>query len=116
MLVEITLEGERLTASAAYVGLVRGVGLDVRAQVGLVCERLSALLAGEGFLAGVGADVALQQPGSGELLTAVRALAALVVCPHMHAIGRHGHVYFVTVRAFAGFLVTHAPVRLSVPR
>ena len=50
----------------------------------------------------VSPDVALQEPRPGEALSAVGALAALVVRAHVHGVGRHGHVHFVAVRALPG--------------
>lgn len=114
MLVQVTFERERLPAPAADVGFVSRVGLDVGAQVGLVGKGLAALRTPERLLPGVGTDVALEQPRTAELLAAVWALAALVVCAHVHAVGGHGDVHLVAVGTLAGLLVAHAAVRLSV--
>jgi len=54
----------------------------------------------------VGPDVSLQEPGAGEALATVRALAALVVGPHVHREGRHGHIHLVTVGTTSSLLVT----------
>ena len=59
VLVEVALERERLAAAGARVGLVDGVRLDVRAQVGLVGERLGALRTAERSLARMRANVSL---------------------------------------------------------
>ena len=50
-------------------------------------------------------DVALEQPWSGEALPAKVALAALVVGPQVHRVGRHRDVGLVAVRALASFFV-----------
>lgn len=50
MLVEVGLQGEGFSATAADVGLGVGMGLDVGSQVGLVREGLVADGAFEGFL------------------------------------------------------------------
>ena len=53
----------------------------------------------------VSPDVALKQPGSREALPAEVALAALVVGPQVHRVGRHRDVGLVAVRALAGLFV-----------
>lgn len=116
MLVEVALERKRLATAATHEGLGGRVRLDVGAQVGLVGERLGALGALERFLACVRTDVSLQQPGSREALAAEGALAALAVRAHVHREGRHGHVHLGAVRTLASLLVSHAAMRLSVPR
>jgi len=88
---------EGLLAAGAGVLLVLEVGLQVRAQVGLVSEGSGALCAGEGFLAGVGAEVALQQPGPGEGLAALVALAGQRVGADVHLEGAGGVVRLVAV-------------------
>ena len=50
-------------------------------------------------------DVALEQPWSREALPAKVALAALVVGPQVHRVGRHRDVGLVAVRALASFFV-----------
>lgn len=114
MLVEVTLERERLPAATTHERLRGRVGLDVGAQVGLVGERLGALGALERLFSGVRADVTLQQPGPRKALAAEGALAALAVRPHVHGEGRHRHVHLGAVRALARLLVRHAAVRLPV--
>ena len=59
----------------------------------------------------VSPDVALQEPRPGEALSAVGALAALVVRAEVHGKGRHGDIGLVAVRAFSGFLVLQRSVR-----
>ena len=63
------------------------------------------------ILACVSPDVALQEPWPGEALSAVGALAALVVRAEVHGKGRHGDIGLVTVRALSGFLVLQRSVR-----
>ncbi len=89
MFVQIALEGKGLATPSAGIGLLCGVRLHVRPQVGLVSEGLGTLWTFEGLLPRVGANVSLQQPRPAEPLATVLALAALVVGTHVHAIGRH---------------------------
>ena len=56
-------------------------------------------------------DVTLQEPRPGEALSAVGALAALVVRAEVHGEGGHGDVGLVAVRALSGFLVLQRSVR-----
>lgn len=58
--------------------------------------------------------MALEQPRPGEALAAVLTLAALVVGPHVHRVGRHANVELVAVRAPSGLLVSRTPVGLPV--
>jgi len=88
VLVQVAAQCERLATSTTDVRLVGRVRLDVRAQVGLVGERFATVRTAERFLAGVRADVALEQPRPREAFTALRTLAALAVCPHVHAVRR----------------------------
>ncbi|KAJ8877539.1 hypothetical protein PR048_021994 [Dryococelus australis] len=62
----------------------------------------------------VRADVSLQEPGPGEALATVGALAALVVRPHVHGEGRHRHIHLPAVRAAARLLVAGRAVCLAV--
>lgn len=64
----------------------------------------------------VGPDVALEQPRPGEALSAVLALAALVVRPDVHRKGRHADVELVAMRAPSCLFVGGASVRLPVSR
>ena len=73
VLVQVTAQRKRFAAATADVRLVGRVRLDVRSQVRLV----------------------------GESLAALRALAALTVRPHVHAVGRCRRVDLVAVRTFA---------------
>ena len=68
-------------------------------QVGLVSEGAGALSAGERFLPGVGAEMSLEQPGPGEGLPAVLALAGQSVGPDVHLEGRQRRVTLVAVVA-----------------
>lgn len=54
----------------------------------------------------MGSDVSLKEPGAGETLATVGTFAALVVGPHVHREGRHGHVHLIAVGTATGFLVT----------
>lgn len=62
----------------------------------------------------VSSNVSLQEPGPGEALATVGTLAALVMSPHVHGEGRHGHIHLVTVGTAPSLLVTQRPVRLAV--
>jgi len=73
VLVEVGLERELSPAARALVVLGRGVGLDVRAQVGPVGERLAAVSAAERPLTGVRALMTAQQPRPRERLVTHRA-------------------------------------------
>ena len=53
----------------------------------------------------MGSDMTLQQPGPGEGFAAELALAALVVGPQVHGVGRHGDVGLVAMGTFPCFLV-----------
>ena len=121
MLVQIGLEGEGLAAALARERFQIGMSLNVSAQVGLVGEGFVADLAAERLLTCatnpqrkifsfliqfrdvrlrgtcVSSNVSLQQPGPGEGLAAVRTLAALAVCAHVHREGWNGHVHLVAV-------------------
>ena len=66
-------------------------------QVGLVSEGAGTFSAGEGFLSCVSAEMSLQQPGPGERLAAVLALAGQSVGPDVHLEGALGVVSFVAV-------------------
>ncbi len=114
--VEVTLERECFPAAPADIRLIGGVRLNVGAQVALVRKRFGALRALKRFFASVGTDVTLQQPRPGKFLPAKRAFAPLVVCAHVHAVGRHGHVDLVAVWTLLGLLVVHGAVCLSVTR
>ena len=105
MFVEVTFESKGFATASTYVWLVCRVCLNVRTQVGLVSERLVTLRATEGLLARVCTNMALEEPGSGEPLATIGTLTALIVCPYVHAVGRHGDVDLVTVRALTCFLV-----------
>ena len=59
----------------------------------------------------VSSDVPLKKPRPREALSAVGALAALVVRAEVHGEGRHGDVGLVTVRALPSFLVLQRSVR-----
>jgi len=85
------------------------VRLDVGTQVALVGEGLLANAALEGLLAGVGADVALEEPRSREALAAGRALAALVVGPHMHRVRGHRNVHLLAIGTMTRLLVHDRP-------
>jgi len=50
-------------------------------------------------------NVTLKEPRSGEAFAAEVALAALVVRPQVHGVGRHGDVGLAAVRTLSGFLV-----------
>ena len=54
-------------------------------------------------------DVSLQEPGSGEALSTVRALASLVVRPNVHGESWHRHISLVAVWALAGLLILQGP-------
>ena len=47
----------------------------------------------------------LKEPRPGEALATEVALAALVVRPQVHGVGRHGDVGLAAVRTLPGFLV-----------
>ena len=66
-------------------------------QVGLVSEGAGTLSAGEGFLSSVSAEMSLEQPGPGERLAAVLALAGQSVGPDVHLEGALGVVSLVAV-------------------
>ena len=66
-------------------------------QVGLVSEGAGTFSAGKRFLSGVSAEMSLQQPGSGEGLPAVLALAGQSVGPDVHLEGALGVVSLVAV-------------------
>ena len=57
----------------------------------------------------VSPDVALQEPRPGEALSAVGALAPLVVRPNVHGESWHRHISLVAVRALAGLLILQGP-------
>ena len=57
--------------------------------------------------------MALQEPRPGEALSAVGALAALVVRAEVHGEGGHGDIGLVAVRALPGFLVLQRSVRMQ---
>ncbi len=61
-------------------------------------------------------DVSLQQPRSGKALSAVGALATLVVGPQVHGVGWHGDVGLVTMGALSGLLVFQGPVAKNIIR
>ena len=54
-------------------------------------------------------DVSLQEPGSGEALSTVRALAPLVVRPNVHRESWHRHISLVAVWALPGLLILQGP-------
>ena len=66
-------------------------------QVGLVSEGAGTLSAGEGFLSCVSTEMSLEQPGPGERLAAVLALAGQSVGPDVHLEGALGVVSLVAV-------------------
>ena len=101
VLVQVTTQCERLTASTTDVRLVGRVRLDVSAQVGLVGERFATVRATERFLSGMRPEMTLEKPWSRESLAALRASAALTVRPDVHAVGRRRGVDFVAVRTLA---------------
>jgi len=96
---QVGLQCERLSALAAGVRLVIGVGLCVSPQVALVSKSLIALVARERLLSRVRPDVALQQPGSGEGFSTERALAALSVGAEVHCQGSGRRVLLGAVGA-----------------
>ena len=53
----------------------------------------------------MGPEVSLEQPWPGESLSAVIALAILIVSSQVHGKGRHGHVNLGAVRTPSGFRV-----------
>lgn len=111
---EITLQRERFAATRASERLFGRVRLNMRAQVGFVGERFAAFRTVERFLPGVRAHVALQQPRSAEPLAAKRADAALAMRAHVHAVGGHGDVDLVAMRALARLAVRRVAMRLLV--
>lgn len=60
------------------------------------------------------ADVTLKKPWPAEFLTAVRALAALVMRANMHAVRWHGHVHLVAVWTLPCLFVAYTSVCLPV--
>ena len=114
VLVEIRLESERFTATAAHVRLGVRVRLNVSSQVGLVGERFVADCTLERFLACMSAYVPLQQPRPREAFATIVALASLIMRPHVHAERGHTDVDLVAVWAPPGFLISEGPVRLPV--
>ena len=97
MLVQVRLECKSLVAPLARVGLGGGVRLDVGAEVGLVSKGALALGTGEGFLPRVRPEVTLEQPGPGEGLAALLALAGQGVGPDVHLEGAGGVVALATI-------------------
>ena len=115
VLVEITLQCERFPAPPTNVWFLSWVGLNVRAQVGLVSEGFPARAAREGLLPSVRAHVTLEQPRSTELLTTVPAFTALSMGPHVHTVGGHGDIHLLAVWTLSCFLVCGCSMGLSVP-
>lgn len=54
-------------------------------------------------------DVALKKPRSGKALATIWTLAAQVVRPQVHGVGRHGDIGFLTMWAFSSFFVLQRP-------
>ena len=97
MLGQKTHAAEGFLAAGAAVLLVLEVGLEVGAEVGLVSEGALALGTGEGFLPRVRPEVTLEQPGPGEGLAALLALAGQGVGPDVHLEGAGGVVALATI-------------------
>lgn len=116
MFVQVALEGEGFSATAADVRFLGRVCLYVGAQVRLIRECLGTLWTPERLLASVRSDVTLQEPRSAESLAAVRTGASLVVSAYVHAVGWHRDVFFVAVRALSRLAFSgDTAVRLTVP-
>ena len=88
MLGQVGLERKGFAAVCARKGFVGGVGLRVRTEIAFVRKAFGTHAAGEGLFSGVGPDMTLEQPGAGEVFSAVGALAAGAVCAHVH--GKRG--------------------------
>ncbi len=114
MLVEKRHPAEGLLADGAGVLLCLQVGLQVRAQVGLVGEGPGAVVAGERLLPGVRPDVSLQQPGPGEGLSAGLAPAGQRVGSDVHLEGGEGGVALGAVLAGEAARDLVAAVELAV--
>ena len=97
MLGQQTHAAEGFLAAGAAVLLVLEVGLEVGSEVGLVSEGALALGTGEGFLPRVRPEVTLEQPGPGEGLAALLALAGQGVGPDVHLEGAGGVVALATI-------------------
>ena len=68
-------------------------------QVALVSKGLVTKIASEWLLSGVSPDVTLEQPGPGEGLAALLALAGQRVGPDVHLEGAGGVVTFAAILA-----------------
>lgn len=79
MLIQVTLEGERLVTPFALVVLEGGVRLHVSTQVRPVGKRFPTVRTPEWLLARVRAHVALQQPRAAERFAAHVAFVLEVV-------------------------------------
>lgn len=97
---------EGLAARLARIALHVRMGLEMSAQVGAVGKGARAVLAREGFLARVCPDVTLEEPWSGEGLTAQKALAGQRVRPDVHLEGAQRNVDLFAVLAAKGLFVS----------
>ena len=64
-------------------------------QVAFVRKSARTMGAGKRLLSGVGSHVSLQQPGAGEGLATVGALAGQRVCPDVHLQGGQGVISLI---------------------
>lgn len=115
MFVQVALQGESLSTALANVRLAAGVCLYMSSKVRLICKSFAANRARKRLFTCMSAYVPLQQPWAAETLPAVRALTALAVCPHVHAVSGHRDVHLFTVRTLSGLLVRYTTMGLTMP-